>query len=78
MALTEKQVGVLRKMIVGAAIVIAIIIFGSWYNPFNFSESFSKLDQLIIAIESALFPTIFLVIFMLICVICNLVWQKFS
>ena len=60
MALTEKQVGVLRKMIVGAAIAIAIIIFGSCYNPFNFSESFSKLDQLIIATESVLLTLIFI------------------
>jgi uncharacterized membrane protein YecN with MAPEG domain len=62
MKLTEKQTGVLKGIIIGMSIAVAIIFIGSYFNPFYFSESSSEFDRLEIAIKSALFPAIFLVI----------------
>jgi len=61
-SLTEKQTGVLKGMIIGAAIAVAIVVVGIWYDPFHFSESASEIDRLSISITSALLPGPFPVI----------------
>jgi hypothetical protein len=60
MSLTEKQVGVLKGMMVGASIAACIVIFGSYLNPFDYSESLNEVDRLSIAVSSCVIPTVFL------------------
>jgi hypothetical protein len=60
MSLTEKQVGVLKGMIVGASISVCIVIFGSYLNPFGYSESLNVIGRLGIAVSSCVIPTVFL------------------
>lgn len=62
MALTEKQSGVLKGMLLGAIIALAIVILGAWFNPFSFNENMGAIDRLGIAITSALLPAILLAI----------------
>ena len=62
MAMTEKQTGVLRGMMIGTAIAVAVVVIGAWYNPLNINESSDEIDRLGIAIKSALLPAVFLVI----------------
>lgn len=62
MAMTEKQTGVLRGMMIGTAIAVAVVVIGTWYNPLNINESSDEIDRLGIAIKSALLPAVFLVI----------------
>lgn len=62
MELTDKQTGVLKKMIVGMAISLAIIVCGSLLNPFSMESSASISERLSLALQWLLLPTIFLVI----------------
>ena len=60
MSLTEKQAGVLKGIIVGATIAFCIVFFGSYLNPFSYSESLNIIDRFSVAIISCVIPTIFL------------------
>lgn len=62
MSLTGKQSGVLKGVIVGALMAITIVSYGSVFNPFGFDESISDFGRLKLAIVSALFPALFLVV----------------
>lgn len=62
MALTKKQVGVLKGMLTGAAVILATIIFGVWNNPFGFAENLGGYERLVIAIKSAVLPAICLAV----------------
>ena len=62
MALTDKQTGVLKGMMKGGAIAIAIVVLGALFNPFGFNEFMSPISKLNTAIMWSLIPTIFLAI----------------
>ncbi len=60
MPLTEKQLGVLKGMIIGASIALCIVLLGCYLNPFGYQESLNRIDMLGIAILSCLIPAVFL------------------
>ncbi|MGR8949484.1 MAG: MAPEG family protein [Gammaproteobacteria bacterium] len=62
MKFSEKQAGVLKRMIAGVIIAIAIIMVGSFHNPFNLDSSLSPIERLSVAITYLLLPTFFLVV----------------
>ncbi len=62
MAIDDKQKGVLRGMLIGAAFALAITILGSWLNPLSFQSNLSAFARLSIAIKASLVPAIFLAI----------------
>ena len=62
MALTDKQTGVLKGMMKGGAIAIAIVVLGTLFNPFGFNELMPPINKLNTAIMWSLIPTIFLAI----------------
>jgi uncharacterized membrane protein YecN with MAPEG domain len=59
--LTQKQAGVMSRIIVGAIISIAIVACGSFLNPFNLDSSLDYVGRLSLAIQCLLLPVIFLV-----------------
>jgi uncharacterized membrane protein YecN with MAPEG domain len=59
---TQKQVGVLTRIIVGAIIAIAIVACGSFFNPFSLDSSLSVAERLSLAIQYLLLPALFLVL----------------
>lgn len=61
MKLTQKQAGVLSRIIVGAIIAIAIVACGSFLNPFSFDSSLGVTERLSLAIQFLLLPVIFLI-----------------
>ncbi len=62
MALTDKQAGVLKGMIKGGAVAIAIVALGTLFNPFDFKEIMSPISKINTAILWSLIPTLFLAI----------------
>lgn len=62
MALTEKQEGVLWRMIAGAIIAIVIVACGSFLDPFNLDSPSSLTERLSLAIQFLLLPAIFIVV----------------
>ena len=61
MKLTQKQAGVLPRIIVGAIIAIAIVACGSFLNPLSFDSSLDITGRLSVAIQFLLLPATFLV-----------------
>lgn len=61
MALTEKQTGVIKGMVVGMAIACAIVVGGSLFNPFTLDSSATIAERLSLAIQCLLLPAVFLV-----------------
>ena len=76
MLLTEKQVGVLKGMLLGAISSLCIVGFGSYLNPFGYPESLSSVDKLKDAVVFTLCfcPSIF----MLVGIIGNLLWRQLN
>ena len=62
MSLTQKQTGVLSRIIVGAIVAIAIVVCGSFLNPFSLDSSMDIAGRLSLAIQYLLLPAIFLVL----------------
>lgn len=62
MSLTEKQFGVLKRIIVGLSIALCIVGLGSYMNPFGYNETFEPINKLHIAILCCLVPTFFLAV----------------
>ena len=62
MPLTEKQIGVLKGMILGVSLALCIVGLGSYLNPFGFQASLDTTDKLKIAILSCIIPALFLAI----------------
>lgn len=62
MSLSKKQLAVLKKMMVGALIAVAIVTLGASINPFNYQDSLSIIDRISVAIISGLIPIVFLAI----------------
>lgn len=62
MTLDNKQKGVLKGMLIGAACALAIIIFGAWLNPFFFQSGLNDFARLSVAIKASLLPAVFLAI----------------
>ena len=60
--LTEKQAGVLKGMVPGGLIAIAIIFIGASTNPFSIDPSLSEINRLGIAIQSLILLVIFLAV----------------
>ena len=61
MKLTQKQAGVLSRIIVGAIVAIAIVACGSFLNPFSLDTSLGIAGRLSLAIQYLLLPATFLV-----------------
>lgn len=62
MALTKKQKGVLWRMLLGAIVAAAIVVFGSFLNPFNLNSSAGLIERLSLAIQFLLLPAIFVAV----------------
>jgi len=62
MVLTEKQTGVLKRMVVGIVIAVAIVASGSFINWLPTGSAATLIDRVAIAIQSLLLPAAFLVI----------------
>jgi len=60
--LSEKQRGVLKGMIAGLAVTLAIVIGGSWLDPFALEDTREATARLMLAIEAAVLPAAFLVL----------------
>lgn len=60
MALSEKQLGVLKGMVLGIVCALAIVFLGASLNPFAFDNLLSFSDRLSIAIMSGVIPIVFL------------------
>lgn len=62
MSLTEKQNGVLKRMVVGVLIAVAIVASGSFFNWLPLGSAATLIDRLSFAIQYLLLPAAFLVI----------------
>lgn len=60
MSLTEKQIGILKGMLLGAFIALCIVGLGSYLNPFGYQESLNTIEKLKVAFLSSIIPTVFL------------------
>lgn len=60
MPLTEKQIGVLKGIILGAFTAVCIVGLGSYFNPFGYQEPLNSIDKLNVAILSCIIPAVFL------------------
>jgi hypothetical protein len=62
MALTDKQRGVLKRMLVGLMIALAIVIGCGVGNPLGFPAGLALIDRLVVAAHCALIPGLFMMI----------------
>ncbi|MCB1855755.1 MAG: MAPEG family protein [Halieaceae bacterium] len=62
MSLSNKQLGVLKGMIIGFLLALSILLFGAYLNPFGFSGGMPLLERLSTAILWCLVPILFLVV----------------
>lgn len=62
MALSEKQQGVLRGMVIGAITACLIVAFGIALNPFAFPPNLPLADRLSVALTASLLPALFLAV----------------
>lgn len=62
MALTDKQSGVLKRMMIGLLIALAIVIGSGVWNPLGFPAGMSPVDRLAVAAQCALVPGLFMII----------------
>jgi hypothetical protein len=62
MSLTEKQNGVLKRMVVGILIAVAIVASGSFFYSLPLGSVATVTDRLSIAIQYLLLPAAFLII----------------
>jgi uncharacterized membrane protein YecN with MAPEG domain len=62
MALTDKQRGVLNRMMVGLLIALAIVIGSGVGNPLGFPAGMSLIERLAVAAHCSLVPGLFMII----------------
>ena len=62
MALTDEQSGVLKRMVFGLLIALAIVIGSGVGNPMDFPAGMTPIDRLAVAAQCALVPGLFMMI----------------
>ena len=62
MSLTQKQVGVFKGILVGVPIALCVVFVGAYLNPFDYSESLSRIDRLSVAVFYCIIPAIILAV----------------
>ncbi len=62
MALTDKQSGVLKRMLIGLLIALAIVVGCGAWNPLGFPAGMTLVDRLAVAVKCTLVPGMFLII----------------
>ena len=62
MSLTDKQIGVMKGIIIGLSTALCIVGLGSYINPFGYQESLNSIDKLNVAVLCCLIPNAFLAV----------------
>jgi hypothetical protein len=62
MAVTEKQLGVLKGMVGGTAVLVPLLVLSVYWNPFQIEVKAAPVERLLLAFRCGMVPGIFLVI----------------